>query len=149
MKHRQKQVCNCENAIIHLQADAVLVDSSGKQHMVHSFLLVMKFPIFRGLPDQKIRSVTLAEASSEVVELLVEMAYGLDRCNIMLDHQVLQYFPSGLIIVKISAESGRILNKNTGETNICEPNIFSTNGSLDYFHRSSSNEMRAYKIEQE
>ena len=67
----------------------------------------------------------------------------------MLDHQVLQYFPSGLIIVKISAESGRILNKNTGETNICEPNIFSTNGSLDYFHRSSSNEMRAYKIEQE
>ena len=26
---------------------------------------------------------------------------------------------------------------------------FSTNGSLDYFHRSSSNEMRAYKIEQE
>ena len=101
-------------------ADAVLVDSSDKQHMVHSFLLVMKFPIFRGLPDQKIRSVTLAEASSEVVELLVEMAYGLDRCNIMLDHQVLQYFPSGLIIVKISAESGRILNKNTGKTNICE-----------------------------
>ena len=72
-------------------ADAVLVDSSGKQHMVHSFLLVMKFPVFHGLPDQKIRSVTLAEASSEVVELLVEMAYGLDRCNIMLDHQVLQY----------------------------------------------------------
>ena len=72
-------------------ADAVLVDSSGKQHKVHSFLLVMKFPIFRGLPDQKIRSVTLAEASSEVVELLVEMAYGLDRCNMMLDHQVLQY----------------------------------------------------------
>ena len=78
-------------------------------------MLVMKFPIFRGLPDQKIRSVTLAEASSEVVELLVEMAYGLDRCNIMLDHQVLQYFPSSLIIVKISAESGRILSKNTGE----------------------------------
>ena len=26
---------------------------------------------------------------------------------------------------------------------------FSTNWSLDYFHRSSSNEMRAYKIEQE
>ena len=32
---------------------------------------------------------------------------------------------------------------------LSEPNIFSTNGSLDYFHRSSSNEMRAYKIEQE
>ena len=67
------------NAIIHLQADAVLVDSSGKHHPVHSFLLLMKFPMFRGLPDQKIRCVTLAEASSEVVELLVEMAYGSDR----------------------------------------------------------------------
>ena len=56
--------------IIHLQADAVLVDSGGNHHPVHSFLLVMKFPMFRGLPDQKIKSVTLAEASSEVVELL-------------------------------------------------------------------------------
>ena len=32
---------------------------------------------------------------------------------------------------------------------LSEPNIFSTDGSLDYFHRSSSTEMRAYKIEQE
>ena len=70
---------NYVNAIIHLQADAVLVDSGGNHHPVHSFLLVMKFPLFRGLPDQKIKSVTLAEASSEVVELLVEMAYGSDR----------------------------------------------------------------------
>ena len=66
---------NYVNAIIHLQADAVLVDSGGNHHPVHSFLLVMKFPLFRGLPDQKIKSVTLAEA----VELLVEMAYGSDR----------------------------------------------------------------------
>ena len=64
---------NYVNAIIHLQADAVLVDSGGNHHPVHSFLLVMKFPVFRGLPDQKIKSVTLAEASSEVVEPLVEM----------------------------------------------------------------------------
>ena len=73
---------NYVNAIIHLQADAVLVDSGGNHHPVHSFLLVMKFPMFRGLPDQKIKSVTLAEASSEVVELLVEMAYGSDRYDV-------------------------------------------------------------------
>ena len=60
----------------------MLVDSSGKHHPVHSFLLIMKFPIFRGLPDQKIRSITLAEASSGVVELLVEMAYGSDRYDV-------------------------------------------------------------------
>ena len=63
------------------QADAVLVDEEGRRHPVHSFLLALKFPIFRvlGLEPRKLRHVILAEVTSEVVELLVDMAYGMDR----------------------------------------------------------------------
>ena len=55
------------------------MDSGGTKHPIHSFLLLLKFPIFRRLPEQKIRSITLADASSELVELLVDIAYGSDR----------------------------------------------------------------------
>ena len=50
-------------------------------HPVHSLLLALKFPIFGGLglEPRKLRHVILAEVSSEVVELLVDMVYGMDR----------------------------------------------------------------------
>ena len=44
----------------YLQADVALVDRDGGQHPVHSFLLVAKFPIFRGLPEHVFKMVTMA-----------------------------------------------------------------------------------------
>ena len=63
------------------QADAVLVDESGRLHPVHSLLLALKFPMFGGLglEPRKLRHVILAEVSPEVVELLVDFVYGMDR----------------------------------------------------------------------
>ena len=63
----------------YLQADVALVDRDGGQHPVHSFLLVAKFPIFRGLPEQVFKMVTMAGMSKGVVDLIVDLAYGLDR----------------------------------------------------------------------
>ena len=57
-----------------LQADAVLVGEDGKQFRVHSLLLIMKFPYFRTLP--KVDWIFLQGASSDVIELIVDLAYG-------------------------------------------------------------------------
>ena len=57
------------------------MDEGGRLHPVHSLLLALKFPIFGslGLEPRNLRHVILAEVTSEVVELLVDMVYGLDR----------------------------------------------------------------------
>ena len=57
------------------------MDGSGRLHPVHSLLLALKFPMFGGLglEPRKLRHVILAEVSPEVVELLVDFVYGLDR----------------------------------------------------------------------
>ena len=57
-----------------LQADAVLVGEDGKQFRVHSLLLIMKFPYFRTLP--KVDWIFLQGTSSDVIELIVDLAYG-------------------------------------------------------------------------
>ena len=38
-----------------------------------------KFPLFRSLPEENFKLVTIAEMSKGVMELLVDLAYGLDR----------------------------------------------------------------------
>ena len=57
------------------------MDESGRLHPVHSLLLALKFPMFGGLglEPRKLRHVILAEVSPEVVELLVDFVYGMDR----------------------------------------------------------------------
>ena len=57
------------------------MDEGGRLHPVHSLLLALKFPIFGslGLEPRNLRHVILAEVTSEVVELLVDMVYGMDR----------------------------------------------------------------------
>ena len=57
-----------------LQADAVLVGEDGRRFRVHSFLLILKFPYFRNLP--KVDWIFLQGASSDVIELIVDLAYG-------------------------------------------------------------------------
>lgn len=55
------------------------MDEGGRRHPVHSFLLFLKFPVFRGLDPRKVKEVILDEVSAEVVELLIGLVYGLDR----------------------------------------------------------------------
>ena len=57
-----------------LQADAVLVGEDGRRFRVHSFFLLLKFPYFRNLP--KVDWIFLQGASSDVIELIVDLAYG-------------------------------------------------------------------------
>ena len=57
-----------------LQADAVLVGEDGRQHRIHTFLLVLKFPFFRNL--QRGDWIFLQGANSDVIELIVDPAYG-------------------------------------------------------------------------
>ena len=44
-----------------------------------------KFPLFRSLPEENFKLVTIADMSKGVMALLVDLAYGLDRfsheCN--------------------------------------------------------------------
>ena len=56
-----------------------MVDSDGIRHLVATALLFLKFPIFRGLDPGTVKEVYLAEVSSDVVELLIDLAQGLDR----------------------------------------------------------------------
>ena len=61
------------------QADAVLVDASGRRHPVHSGLLRLLFPVFRGLNIEEIRMVVLDLVSTPEAELLLQLAYGMGR----------------------------------------------------------------------
>ena len=63
----------------HSQADAVLVDGSGRHHPVHSGLLRLLFPVFRGINIEEIRVVVLDRVSNPEAELLIELAYGMGR----------------------------------------------------------------------
>ena len=38
-----------------------------------------KFPLFRSLPEENFKLVTIADMSKGVMALLVDLAYGLDR----------------------------------------------------------------------
>ena len=38
-----------------------------------------KFPLFRSLPEEHFKLVTIADMSKGVMALLVDLAYGLDR----------------------------------------------------------------------
>ena len=59
------------------QADAVLIDSSGGKHRVHSWLLRLLFPIFRGI--KRIQYVTLDGVTPAEVKMLLELIYGQGR----------------------------------------------------------------------
>ena len=69
---------------LYLQADVVLVDRDGGEHPVYGFLLVAKFPLFRSLPEENFKLVTIADMSKGVMALLVDLAYGLDRFSHLL-----------------------------------------------------------------
>ena len=59
------------------QADAVLIDSSGGKHRVHSWLLRLLFPIFWGI--KRIQYVTLDGVTPAEVKMLLELIYGQGR----------------------------------------------------------------------
>ena len=64
---------------VYVQADAVMVDSSGKRHMVHSGLLKLHFPVFRGIKLRKNQVVIMDCVSPSEAELIIELAYGGGR----------------------------------------------------------------------
>ena len=56
------------------------MDSQGQQHPVHSTLLRLKIPLFRNIefsPESNI--VYMDFASPELVELICDITYGMDR----------------------------------------------------------------------
>ena len=62
-----------------VQADAKLVDSSGKEHGVHGDILKLFFPVFRGMKLRKNQVVILDGISSAEVGLILGLAYGRGR----------------------------------------------------------------------
>ena len=65
---------------MYLKADARIVDAEGKQHPVHSTLLRLKIPLFRDIEfSPESSTVYMDFASPELVELLCDIAYGMDR----------------------------------------------------------------------
>ena len=53
--------------------------TSGRRHPVHSGLLRLLFPVFRGLNIEEIRVVVLDQVSTPEAELLLQLAYGMGR----------------------------------------------------------------------
>lgn len=55
----------------------MLIDSSGGKHKVHSWLLRLLFPVFRGI--KRIQYVTLDGVTPSEIEVLLELTYGKGR----------------------------------------------------------------------
>ena len=64
---------------IHFQADATIVDSTGREHPVHSTLLRLKIPLFCYMEMEPNSTILMDFASPEVVDFLCEVVYGSDR----------------------------------------------------------------------
>ena len=65
--------------MIHFQPDSSIVDSTGRAHPVHSTLIRLKIPIFRDIDMESSSTIMMDFASPDVVDLICEMVYGLDR----------------------------------------------------------------------
>ena len=57
----------------------MLIDDAGRRHPVHSGLLRLLFPVFRGLDIEELRVVVLDGVSTAEAELIIELAYGSGR----------------------------------------------------------------------
>ena len=55
------------------------MDSTGREHLVHSILLRLKIPLFRYMEMEPSSTILMDFASSEVVDFLCEVVYGSDR----------------------------------------------------------------------
>ena len=55
------------------------MDSTGREHLVHSTLLRLKIPLFRYMEIEPSSTILMDFASPEVVEFLCEVVYGSDR----------------------------------------------------------------------
>ena len=71
--------CSVAKGFFLVQADAILVDSSGKHFPVHGYLLKLLFPVFRGIKLRKDQVIILDGVSGEEVMLLIGLAYGRGR----------------------------------------------------------------------
>ena len=60
------------------------MDSTGREHLVHSTLLRLKIPLFRCMEIEPSSTILMDFASPEVVELLCEVVYGSDRWFIQI-----------------------------------------------------------------
>ena len=57
----------------------MLIDDTGRRHPVHSGLLRLLFPVFRGLDIEELRVVVLDGVSTPEAELIIELAYARGR----------------------------------------------------------------------
>ena len=62
----------------------MLIDGSGRHHPVHSGLLRLFFPVFRGLKIEELKVVVLDKVTTEEAQFVLELAYGMGRCAILM-----------------------------------------------------------------
>ena len=62
----------------------MLIDGSGRHHPVHSGLLRLFFPVFRGLKIEELKVVVLDKVTTEEAQFVLELAYGMGRCAIFM-----------------------------------------------------------------
>ena len=67
------------------RADVVIIDGNGSKHFAHIAMLQLKFPVFRAMTksdgfDHDIATVVLDGVSTDEAKLIIELAYGNDRC---------------------------------------------------------------------
>ena len=67
------------------QAYVVIIDGNGLKHFAHRAMLQLRFPVFRAMAksdgfDHDMATVVLAGVSTDEAKLIIEVAYGNDRC---------------------------------------------------------------------